>query len=115
MATLTVAACSVAGLDPTFVAAAGGGDKFPNDGFTVLEVKNASGGAITVTVASQAGVADAYGTQKKDAAVSVAATTGHKRIGPFRPAEWNDADGNVNVTYSGVTSLTVVPVRVRPS
>lgn len=113
MATLTVAACTVAGLDPTFVAAAGGGDQFANDGFTVLEVKNGSGGAITVTIVSQAGVSDAAGTQIKSAAVSVGATTGHKRIGPFKPAQWNDANGMVQVTYSGVTSLTVVPVRVQ--
>ena len=42
MATLTVEQAVVTGLAPTFNAAASGGDEFPNDGNTVVHVKNAN-------------------------------------------------------------------------
>jgi len=87
--------------------AAGGGDSFDNDGRTVFIVKNASGGSITVTFNSL--VQSNYGTDV-DPVLTVAA--GATLIaGPFDPVRYNDANGRVGVTYSGVTSLTVQAVR----
>lgn len=53
MATLALATASPAGTLLGAVAAAAGGDVFPNDGKTALYVKNASGASINVTIAPQ--------------------------------------------------------------
>lgn len=95
------------------VAAAGGGDSFVNDGYTFLYIKNASGAPITVTV-------DAPGTTGPDQAnafdpdlVKSIPAGGERTIGPFvDKARFNDVNGRVNLSYSGVTTLTVLPVRV---
>lgn len=109
MALLTVVDLVRAGIDmASAVAAAGGGDSFVNTGKEFLAVKNGSGGAITVTFVTQVTV---DGQPVADLAVSVPA--GHTMdIGPFPPGYYNDGSGQVQVTYSGVTSLTVMPVRL---
>lgn len=111
MAILTVAQTSLAGVALGAVAAAGGGDSFPNDGATALYVKNGSGAPITVTAdapnADNFGVVDA----SHDSAVAVAAGA-ERLLGPYPPGRFNDANGRVQLTYSGVTSLTVAPFRI---
>jgi hypothetical protein len=111
MAILSVQKPAPGGLDITFAAAAGGGDSFPNTGKEFFLAKNASGGAITITF-------DAPGTcsfglaanAAHDVAGAVAMTNGERIFGPFPPAQFNDGNGRVQVTYSGVTSLTVAVV-----
>lgn len=103
MAVLAVQRIVTAGLNPTFAAAAGGGDEFPNTGREFLEVINGGGGAITVTVTTT-GTVD--GEPIADRAVSVPAGE-RRRIGPFPTGTFNAADGNVDVAYSGVTTVTV--------
>ena len=81
MATLTVENVVLAGLiDPSFVAAAGGGDDFPNDsarGRTFINFKNADGTTTDVTFDDTASVApegaDAFDA---DVTITVPATTG---------------------------------------
>ena len=108
MATLTVAQVSTAGIvDPTPVAAAAGGDQFTNNGRTFLKVVNGSGGAITVTVAAQA-TCDQGSTHNVANSVSAGAT---ELMGPFS-SRYTDANGFCQVTYSGVTSLTVAAISV---
>jgi len=86
------------------------GDTFANDGNTFLHVKNANAGTCTVTIASQK-PCDQGGTHPN--VVVVAATTGDEMIGPFNPARFNDASGNVVVTtYSVTTSVSVAAVRL---
>ncbi len=109
MAQLTVQKVVPAGLGPTYQAAAGGGDTFLNDGQTMLHVKNTSGGAITVTVNSIAACDQGF---DHDVVVSVPATTGDRMIGPFPTGRFNDANGLVSITYSGVTNLTVAPIQL---
>src|SRR3954471_8190504 len=104
MATLVVQDITTAGQVPSsLVSAAGGGDQFPNDGRTMLEVANGGGGSITVTIASQK-PCDQGPTHHPTLAVAASAT---KRIGPFDPARYNDSNGMVQVSYSGVSSVTV--------
>ena len=103
MATLTVVPITVAGVTPAGASAAGGGDEFVNTGKEFIEVTNGSGGALTVTAAT-AGTID--GLPIADNAVSVAAGA-TARIGPFNPKLYNDGNGKVQLTYSGVTSLNV--------
>lgn len=106
MATLATQTVTRAGLrkDNALVAANAGGDKFVPDKDTTLEVNNGSGGAITVTIVTPG---TTFGEAIADRAVSVPAGQRYE-IGPF-PAELfaNPADGLADITYSGVTTLTV--------
>lgn len=103
MATLTPEQVNLTGLDATQNAATGGGDEFLNNGNIILRVENGSGAPITVTVISQATIS---GLAVADAAVAIPAGE-FRFIGPFPPSLFNDANGKAQITYSGVTSLTV--------
>src|SRR5688572_24596565 len=101
MATLTVTNVSRAGIAaaPVAATAGGGGDEFPNDGRTLIEVFNGGGSPITVTLHIRQTVDGGAVTNRT---VSVAAGA-RKRIGTFNKAEYNDpATGRAKVTFSGV-------------
>ena len=110
MATLTVQSLVKAGLNTTYGAAASGGDEFANDGDTFLHVKNGGGGSINLTVASQ--VSDPNeGTIADDNVVAVPA--GEERmIGDFSQKAYNDSAGKCQLTYSGVTSVTIAAIKL---
>lgn len=110
MAILTVSAQVPSGATFTPVAAAGGGDSFANDGATSLYVKNGSGAPITVTIPAQAACNFGVSNAAHDIVRAVPAGA-ENRLGPFAPGLYNDANGRVQITYSGVTSLTVVPFK----
>jgi hypothetical protein len=114
MAVIVASQISLAGVNENLVAAAAGGDSFLNDGRVFFNVKNAHATLPrTITFASQlsAGAVPA-GSAKADKAVVVAALT-EKRIGPFEPTSFNDANGRVVVTYSDAAAdLTVEAVRL---
>ena len=103
MATLTVNQVTITGLTDALVAAAGGGDDFLNTGKEWFEVNNGGGGSITVTFATPATV---EGVAIDNPAIAVGAGV-RKKIGPFAPGLFNDSNGKVQVTYSGVTTVTV--------
>lgn len=104
MATLAPQEITRSGLVPAFAAAAGGGDKFLRGGGSrYVEVINGGVGSINVTIESQA--QPGPGEAVADEVVAVA-NGARKKIGPF-PEAFEDADGYVNLTYSGVTSVTV--------
>ncbi len=104
MALLTTQQIANSGLNPSFVAAAGGGDTFRAEDTVFLVVKNGGGSSITATIATPA--TSSEGLAIADAAVSV--TNGQERwIGPFKDEFRDPATGLVTVTYSGVTSVTV--------
>jgi hypothetical protein len=109
MATLTREAVTEAGLTPTGAAAAGGGDQFENTGVEYLYVKNGGGGSINVTITAQdTSVTMAnYGTLTKADSVVAVAAGATAIIGLFPKSAYNDANSYVQVTYSGVTSVTV--------
>lgn len=109
MATLTVDVIdNTTGLaDPAGVAAAGGGDDFPNDGNTMLKVVNGGGGAITVTVDSVTTCNFGFDHNSPDAASVGAGET--RFFGPFPVARFGSS---VAVSYSGVTSVTVAAIRL---
>lgn len=110
MALLATQSVALTGLAPAYAAAAGGGDTFAPDKDTLLHVKNASGAPISVTIITPR--TDPVGNAVADVVVSVPATTGDRMIGPF-PAEIfaDPTTGVANITYSGVTSLTVAIVK----
>lgn len=112
MATLTPAnAVRPLGVDLAGAACAGGGDQFANTGQEIAVIKNGSGSPITVTFVTQATV---DGQAVGDLAVVLAA--GETRsIGPFPTGIYNDVNGNLQMTYSGVTSLTAKILKVAPA
>lgn len=109
MAALTPVTVSRAGVsDASGAAASAGGDTFTNDGMTMLLAKNASGGAITITIAVGQTV-DGQTVTSKTVSVPASQTM---LIGPFPLAIYTDpATGNVAFTYSAVTSLTVKAIK----
>lgn len=111
MATLTVQEITRAGTTVTLAAATGGGDKFAPGSATCLRVANGGGGAITVTVVTPNTLADSITIG--DVSVSVGAGV-TRDIGPF-PYEFfaNPTDGLADITYSGVTSVTVGAWRLK--
>lgn len=111
MAIITVQDINQSGLNAVLVAANVGGDSFPNDGKTMLRVKNGSGASVTVTINSVAPCS--YGF---DHDVTVTAAAGEDRlIGPFQQSRFNDNTGQVGVAYSVVTSVTVGAHRFTPA
>jgi hypothetical protein len=103
MAVLTLQDITPAGIGPTYVAAAGGGNTFANNGRVMLHVRNAGGASITATIVSARTCN--FGFQH-DLAV-VVPNGGERMIGPFPIERFNNDAGMVAVTYSGVTSVTV--------
>lgn len=108
MATLATQSITTAGITPTFAAAAGGGDKcLPSTG-TYLHVKNGGGSPVTVTLVTPATV-DTLAVG--DRAVVVAAGAEAKIAVPDTLYR-NPTDGLADITYSGVTSVTVGVFRI---
>lgn len=83
-------------------------DEFPNDGRTFLYVKNGSGSTITVTITTPQTV---KGIAISDPSVSITAGS-EKCIGPFDPSIFNAADGNVDVAYSAITTVTCAVIQL---
>ena len=109
MALLTVQSISGEGVSPTFRAATASGDTFPNDGRTMLHIKNGGTAAVTVTFDS---VEKCNFGFDHDLTVSIPAS-GERIVGPFDPARFNNkVNGLVSVTYSGVTTVTVSALRM---
>ena len=90
-------------------AAAAGGDTFGPDPRTFLDITNAGGSAITVTIT-------AYGSGPGGNPVAnrvISVPAGEERmIGPFDPAGFADASGNAAIAYSAVASVTVAALRL---
>ena len=103
MAALPINVLVNTGLVPSAIdqAAAAGGDTFKNNGQTIFYINNASAGPLNVTFGAVTDVAQDIGA-------------GEERImGPFKPEDFNDANGLVNVTYTdGVTTLTVAAIQI---
>lgn len=114
MATLTTQVINRAGLAPTTVTAAGGGDAMSCGSGMFLYVKNGSGGALTVTLAIPAAITAAPNLAITNTVVSVVQTgLGFTLIGPILPQFYQDpTTGLCTITYSGVTSLTVAAIQL---
>lgn len=108
MALLAHQQVQITGPAISLASAAGGGDTVVPDDRLFLWVKNASGAPITVTVVVPGTY---FGQALPDVAVSVPATTGERLIGPLDRRLADPSTGLINITYSGVTSLTVAAVK----
>lgn len=81
--------------------AAAAGDKWQNDGHSLLEVA-VGATPTTLTVVS---VPCTHG-RTKDAVFALLANTTYL-LGPFPVALFNDVNGNANITYSSTATVTV--------
>lgn len=109
MATLSTQVVALSGLNPTYAAAAGGGDKCEVGDRNWLHVKNGGGAPVTVTLDA---IASVRGQLVGDLTVSVPAA-GERLIGPVSPDLFQgQSDGLCAITYSGVTSVTVASLRI---
>lgn len=111
MATLSLQSVTTAGSTITPVAAAGGGDAMPTGPKNMLRVVNGGGSPITVTVTSVQ--ACSQGGTHSISAVSVTNGT-TKEFGPIT-SRFADSTGLAQITYSGVTSVTVAAYAVADS
>lgn len=109
MAVLNSQTISISGLVPTYQAAAVGGDQVRPGDRTFLHVKNTDGSPATVTIAVPG---KEYGVDRADVPIVVPATTGDCMIGPFPRDLVDPITGNVLVTYSAVTGLTVAALNL---
>ncbi|MCG6499463.1 hypothetical protein [Kitasatospora sp. A2-31] len=109
MATLPVQAVAIAGLNPAYSSASGGGDKVACGERTFLHVKNGGGSPITVTLAATGSV---RGQTVTSPTVSVPAS-GERMIGPITADLFAGVtDGLASISYSGVTTVTVGAFRI---
>jgi hypothetical protein len=107
MALLTVqelTALSAAG-SVVALTAVSASDTFANDGRTIYEINNGSGGTITATFTAVS--ACSHGSTH-DVVGSIAAGV-RKRFGPFDPVRFGTT---VTVVHSGTTTVTANPVRL---
>ncbi len=89
----------------TLVAAAGGGDSFPNTGVEQFRVRNADASSKTVTFVAQNAVGCPAGVLHN--IVLTVPAGAEQTVRNLDMARFNDANGRVQVTYSAVTSVTV--------
>ncbi len=108
MAVLAVQQGTLAGAAFTLANAAEAGDSFVNDGRTYFLAENGGAGEVTVTIASETQCSFGY---DHNVTVTIAASA-KKLVGPFDPRRFNDANGKIAVTYSGVTSVQVAAIRM---
>ena len=106
MAALATQSIVRTGVAPAYTAAAGGGDTMECGPSMFLHIKNGGGSPITVTLAVVAGDP---GTGLVIADLAVSVTNAQERmIGPVLPQFFaNPTTGVCNITYSGVTTVTV--------
>lgn len=108
MAILNVQEFQTVGINPTFGAAAAGGDSYLNNGTTYLFVKNQSASSINVT-ADAVRQCDFGFDHDLVTAVPAGQTV---KIGPLAYNRFNDNNNRVSISYSAVASITVAVVRV---
>lgn len=105
---LTAQSIVASGLKATYSAANAAGHSFPNDGLSILHVKNGGAGACQVTVQTPATVA---GLAVEDKVISIPAGEDWF-IGRLQPVAFNRPTGaadpnQVYVDFDQVTSVTL--------
>lgn len=106
MAILNVQQITKAGITPSFASAAGGGDSYQASGVEHVEVVNGGGAPINVTIQAQQ-ACNTFGVANAAHDIVVAVANGARAKIKVPPVGYVDANGRVQLTYSGVTSVTV--------
>lgn len=108
MAQLSVQEIDRDGLNPTLSAAAGGGDSWANTGKEFIYINNGDASPVTLTIVTQQTV---DGQAVADRTVTIPAGE-FRLVGPFPVGTYNDGNNLCQLTYSGVTSLTLGIVKL---
>lgn len=108
MAALTPQAVALTGLSATYASAGGSGDTVAPGERTFVHVKNGGGSAMTVTITATAAV---RGQTVANVTVSVPAS-GDRFIGPLTADLFANNNGQVAISYSVNTSVTVAALRI---
>lgn len=117
MATLSVQDLATTGTQVSFASVAAGGDVFANDGKTYLKFKNSNASTRTVTIAGNAFTKPGFGTiSAADAAETITipgsgTNSGEIDSGFFPTGRFNNSSGQVSMTYSTDSGVTVAVVR----
>lgn len=109
MAALTVLTSSLSAQNLGAAAAESGGDTFVNDGRVILYFKNTNATTRTITIVTAATILGSLSIG--DVSVSIAQNE-EKIVGPFPVRYFNNSSGQVSISYSGVTNLTVAAIQV---
>lgn len=100
MATLTIQTPTKSGATLSRAAITAGGDVFTNNGRTSLIILN--GGVTGSVVITLVTAGKAGGLAIADNVITIPKTTGNEFVaGPFDPTIYNDANGQISITYSG--------------
>ncbi len=104
---------SVDGTTPQAMAAA---DNYimANNGSVILHFIKTGAGAATITIVTNKTVGIGA-LAVADLTFTVAATTGIEFAGPFAPEVYNDASGDIDISTSEDTAITVQAIRVLSS
>lgn len=82
--------------------------KIRNDGRMFIRIVNGSGGSVVVTIVTQKQVG---GNAVVDRAVTVLTVT-EQNIGPFPPSIYNDSNGDIDVSFDVITSVTIAALHL---
>lgn len=108
MATLITQTISQAGMSPSLQAATITGDSYTPESNVFLLFKNGDTNPHVATIHTTASI---FGQPISNIAVSLAAGS-EVLVGPFDPAEVQQSGSTLaNITYDGVTSITVAAIR----
>jgi hypothetical protein len=104
---LLVQVATKEGLAVVYSPASSEGNKFTNNGDTEARIKNNSANAIDVTLKSQKPCSRGF---NHDETITVSANS-ERSIGNIEPAWFNNNQGQVEMTFSAVTDISVAVVQ----
>lgn len=110
MAVLTIQQPSLAGIALSFTAAAGGGDTIPvgsSNQPIFIYVKNGHTASQSVLIDDPNSSQPAGATAWNPDVTNPVPNAGERTMKLDNPSRFVDANGNINLTYTGVTALTV--------
>tara|TARA_R110001606_G_scaffold382043_1_gene543585 strand:+ start:1206 stop:1550 length:345 start_codon:yes stop_codon:yes gene_type:complete len=114
MAILIAQKITQSGLNPVYTAALAAGDVLVNTGIQYFHVKNESGSSVTasVTPVISTVIDPLLGTLVKEIA-SLTLTAGQAGfLGPFETDAFNSPTGQLTLTYTAVTNITVAALYI---
>lgn len=107
MATIVTQNIITTGLTATYAAASGGGDRFQPGAGQVMHIKNGGGAPITATLVTPGLIDGDLAVANRDVVVA----NGADKFVALPDSLYRSADGLGDVTWSGVTSVTVAVLR----
>lgn len=113
MAILAIQTIGRGGIQPTFQAAAAGGDSVVNDGKVFVEVVNSGVAARQVTVVTTK-IVDGQAVADRVLDVTVPAG-GRCYFGGYQQDVYNDQNNRMSWTYDSEADLTVAAFKVAPA